>query len=340
MQKLFLLGFLGLMIGVPSLQADDAVVNVYSYRQPFLMAPLFARFEARSGIKVNQVYAKAGLSERIQLEGASSPADVLLTSDFGQLMQAVAQGVAQPLSSETLQANIPVTLRDRAGYWLALTTRARVIYASVDPQRAPLGEVTDYQDLAKPALKGRVCTRSASHPYNIALIASLLMLEGENTLRAWLTGVKSNLARRPQGNDRAQVKAIQDGICDYAIGNSYYFGRMYHDEVQRVWAEAVRIITPNQGNSGTHINISGALIARDAPHFQNAVALLEFLSSREAQQIYAAENFEFPANPAASTSDFVNTHFGNFKRQDLPLDRLIQFIPQAQVLVHQTRFNQ
>ena len=218
---------------IAPVRAGEAV-NVYSYRQPFLIKPMFDAFTRETGIDVNVVYAKKGLVERLKQEGANSPADLIFTVDIGRLTDAVDAGVTQPVDNAALKTNIPPQYRDPDDQWFGLTARARIIVASRD--RVAPGEITSYLDLADPRWKGRICTRSAKNAYMVALTAAMIAHHGEDQAEAWLRGVKANLARKPQGNDRAQVKAIMEGVCDVAIINHYYMGKMMNDEEQSAWA--------------------------------------------------------------------------------------------------------
>ena len=271
-----------------------AEVNVYSYRQPFLVEPLFKAFTDRTGIKVNVVFAKKGLIERLKSEGTASPADLIFTVDIGRLHDAVKAGVVEPVKTDALAANIPASLRDPDGHWYGLTTRARLFFVSKD--RVPEGGIGTYEQLTDPEWKGRICTRSGKHVYMIALTASMIAHHGKEKAEAWLAGLKANLARRPQGNDRAQVKAIHAGECDVAIGNHYYFQQMLDDPKQKPWADSARVVFPNQDGRGAHVNISGASLVKGAPNRANAIALLEFLSSKEGQGLYARVNGEYPVS--------------------------------------------
>ncbi|PIW27873.1 MAG: iron ABC transporter substrate-binding protein, partial [Rhodospirillales bacterium CG15_BIG_FIL_POST_REV_8_21_14_020_66_15] len=207
-----------------AVQAADKEVNLYSYRQPFLIKPLLDAFTKETGIKVNVVFAKKGMLEKIKAAGDNSPADAVLTVDIGRLYALKEAGVLQSVKSETLEKNIPAHFRDPEGQWFGLTARARV--ALVSKERVKPGDLTSYEDLAKPEFKGRICTRSGKHAYNVALIASMIAHHGEEGAEKWLKGVKANLARKPQGNDRAQAKAVFEGVCDVAISNNYYMGKM------------------------------------------------------------------------------------------------------------------
>ncbi|NQV84214.1 MAG: extracellular solute-binding protein, partial [Rhodospirillales bacterium] len=223
--------------------ASAAEVNLYSGRQAFLMTPLLDAFTKKTGITVNMVYLKKGMQERLQAEGANSPADLVLTSDIGNLHNLVKADLLQGARSIVLEKNIPPQFRHPQGLWYGLTTRARVIFTHKD--RVKPGEVTTYEDLAKPHLKGRVCTRSGKHVYNVSLLAWMIATKGEAAAEAWARGVKANLARKPQGNDRGQVKAVYQGECDVALGNTYYMGKMQtnaKNPEQKKWAAAVNLI--------------------------------------------------------------------------------------------------
>ncbi len=299
-----------------------AEVNVYSYRQPFLIEPIFDAFTVETGIKVNTVFAKKGLVERLKNEGRNTPADLLLTTDSGPLYQAVDQGLTQAVSSTLLEKNIPAEFRDPTGHWFGLSTRARLIVASKD--RVEASAIQDYEDLAKEDFKSQLCTRSGKHTYMVALNASIIAHHGIEQASAWLSGVKNNLARKPQGNDRGQVKAIKQGECDIAIINSYYMGQMLADDEQKKWAESVNIIFPNQSNRGTHMNISGASLTAGAPNREDAIKLIEFMSSDTAQSIYAETNYEYPVKADVAWSDLV-TSWGTFKTDELPLAEIAKY---------------
>lgn len=291
-------------------------VNIYSYRQPELIKPLTDAFTAETGIDVNVAYLKKGMIERMQAEGTRSPADLVFTVDISRLAAVVDQGLTQPVSSEALNANVPATYRDADGHWYGLTTRARIVYASKD--RVADGEVTTYEDLADPKWKGRICTRSGTHAYNIALTSAVIEHHGEEGAKAWLEGVKANLARKPQGNDRAQVKAIWAGECDIAIGNTYYMGKMLADEEQQAWAESVNVVFPTFENAGTHVNVSGVAMAKHAPNPEGALKMMEFLASPKAQEVYAKANYEYPIAPGTAADPLVES-WGAFTADDVNL---------------------
>jgi len=317
--------------------AADTQVNVYSFRQPFLIEPILAEFSKETGIQTKVIFAKKGLIQRLKREGELSPADIVLTSNFSKLLQLKDEGLTQQYQlSDNLAANIPAQFRDSEQHWLALTKRVRNIYSS--KERAGDQSQIRYEDLAKPEFKGKICTRSGKHPYNLGLIASMIAHDGEQKTEQWLKGVKANLARKPQGNDRAQVKAIKEGLCDLSLGNSYYLGKMLQDEKQIPWANAVNLNFPNQNDRGSHINVSGAVIAKHAPHKDAAQKLVEFLSAKQAQQLYAELNMEYPVKPGVATSPLV-TSWGTFKEDALPLEKIAEYRKTALKLVDKVGFD-
>ena len=309
-------------------------VNVYSYRQPFLVEPMFNEFTKETGIKVNVVFAKKGMAERLEREGEYSPADVLLTTDISRMIQLQEKNLVQPVELAVLNDNIPSHLRAEDNTWFALTTRVRNIYSA-----KRLGHIDfTYEDLASPQFKGKICTRSGKHPYNVALVASMIAHHGEAKTLTWLEGVKQNLARKPQGNDRGQVQAIHQNLCDVSLGNSYYFGNMLQDEKQKVWAEAVNINFPNQQNRGSHINISGIALAKYSPNKDNGLALMTFLISKKAQQMYADVNMEYPVRTDVKPSDIVAS-WGDFKADSLPLSTIAKYHKAALALLDKAKFD-
>ena len=311
-------------------------VNVYSYRQPELIAPLTDAFTDLTGIDVNVAYLDKGMVERLKAEGRRSPADLVFTVDISRLSQIVGEELTQPVSSDALLAHVPSTYHDPEGNWYGLTTRARIIYASKD--RVADGEVTTYEDLADPKWEGRICTRSGTHAYNVALTAAVVHHLGEEGARAWLEGVKSNLARKPQGNDRAQVKAIWAGECDIAIGNTYYMGKMLADPEQTDWANSVDIIFPEFENGGTHVNISGVAMTKHAPNAENALKLMEYLTSPEAQEIYAKDNYEYPIAPGTQPDALV-AKWGTFTADEVNLMTLAANRSTALRLIEEVDFD-
>jgi iron(III) transport system substrate-binding protein len=306
-------------LALPMTASAEGEVNIYSYRQAYLLAPLLEAFKEETGIDTNVVFAKQGLAERLEREGRNSPADVVMTVDISRLSELVRRDLVQGVSNNVLEQNIPENLRHPDGKWFALTTRGRLIYAS--KERVEDGEITTYEQLADDKWNDRICTRSGKHPYNIALFSSMIAHHGEEDAEQWLEGVKDNLARKPQGGDRDQIKAIHAGECDLAIGNSYYYGNMLSDENQREAAESVRLIFPNNDGRGTHINISGIALTKSAPNNDEAVRLMEFLSTPEAQRIYAEANTEYPANPSVDPTGMV-AKWGDINPDDLSLQEI------------------
>lgn len=318
----------------PSIAKD---VNVYSYRQPELVKPLFDAFTAETDIKVNVQFLKKGLVEKLVAEGDRSPADVILTVDISRLNSVVEAGVTQPVASNVLNANIPSEFRDPDNQWFAITSRARIVYAS--KERVKNGEVTTYEDFANPKWKGRICTRSGTNAYNLALTSAVIANHGETAAKNWLEGVKGNLARKPQGNDRAQVKAIYAGECDISIGNTYYMAKMLSNPDQIAWANSVRIVFPKFENGGTHMNVSGIAMTKSAPNKQNALKLMEWLSGDEAQKIYAEANGEYPINPKLSASKLV-VSWGEFTPDDTPLIEIAKLRPASLKLTEIVAFDE
>lgn len=331
------LALLVLLLGVPPSARAAGEVNLYSFRQPQLIQPILDRFQAETGITVNVVYAERGLLERLKAEGDNSPADVVLTADVGNLNDMVEAGVLQGVRSPVLEANIPAQYRDPDGQWFGLTMRARVIYAS--KERVKPEQVARYEDLADPRFKGRVCTRSGKHVYMVSLVASMLAEKGEEQTEQWLMGVRDNLARKPQGNDRAQAKAIAEGECDVALGNTYYYGAMLANPEERSWAEAVSMVFPNQADRGTHVNVSGGAVTKAAKNRAEAIRLLEFLSGDEAQRLYAEQNFEYPVKAGVPLSPVVAA-WGSFKADAIPLVEVAQQRAAASRLVDRTGFDE
>ncbi|WP_242633203.1 Fe(3+) ABC transporter substrate-binding protein [Candidatus Photodesmus blepharus] len=295
-------------------------VNVYSYRQPFLIKPMFDEFTKETGIKVNVRFAKKGLAEKLIREGEHSPADVILTVDISRLADLTNKGLVQKVANKVIEKNVPPQYRDKENEWFGLTVRARSVYSSKD-RIGKLSKDFTYDDLAAPKFKGKICTRSGKHPYNLSLVSAMIAHKGEEKTKEWLIGMKKNLARKPQSNDRGQIKAIKEGLCDLSLGNSYYLGKMFNDEEQSVWAKSVHINFPSQKEAGTHVNISGMAMAKYAPNRDNAVKLMEFLTSKKAQEMYAEINYEYPVKEGVKISDLVRS-WGDFKADTVPLSKI------------------
>lgn len=327
---------LALALCSTALPACAEEVNIYSHRQPELIRPLLDAFTAETGITVNVAFVDKGMVERLQAEGDRSPADLVLTVDIARLMQVVAAGVTQPVQSDVLEANIPAEFRDPADQWFGLTSRARIVYVSKD--RVKPGDVTTYEDLADPKWQGRICTRSGTHDYNIALLAAVIAHDGPDAARTWAEGLKANLARKPDGGDRDQAKAIWAGECDIALGNTYYMGQMLTDPEQAEWANAVTVVFPTFAQGGTHMNISGVAMTKAAPNKDAALKLMEWLSSDEAQAIYAETNYEFPIKPGVARSALVES-WGTFTPDSLPLADVAAQRPAALQLMEEINFD-
>lgn len=293
-------------------------VNVYTTRQEVLIRPLLDTFEEESGIRVNVVFAKEGVIERMKSEGANSPADAILTADVGYLLQAKAEGLLQPIQSEVLNAAIPAQYRDPEGDWYGLALRARPIMYAKD--RVDPAELSTYEDLADPKWKGRICIRSSSNIYNQSLVSSMIAAEGVEKVEAWAEDFVANFARDPAGGDRDQILAVAAGECDIAVANTYYLAGMLSgdDAAQKEAARKVAVFWPNQDGRGTHVNISGGGVTASATNVDNAIKLLEFMVSDEAQEIYAEAVNEYPVKPGIEASAAV-AGFGEFKADPLNL---------------------
>jgi iron(III) transport system substrate-binding protein len=334
----FFLGIIAVAALLPSAVQAEETVNVYSYRQPSLIEPLLKTFSEQSGIKVNLIFAEKGLIERMVQEGSNSPADVLLTADVGRLVEAQNKELSQPVKDEAIIKNVPENLSDPGGHWYGLTMRARVAYVSRERVRQ---DHVSYEELAEPKWKGKVCLRSGQHPYNLGLIAAMIARRGEAKTKEWLAGLKANLAVRPSGNDRSQAKSVHAGECDVAIANTYYMGKMLtntEEPEQQEWAKSVRILFPSSPEMGTHVNISGMLLARHAPHRENGVKLMRFLAEPAAQELYAEGNFEYPVNPSVKPSEIVQA-WGDFTPDSLPIAEIASYERRASELVDEAGFD-
>jgi len=317
--------------------AMAAELNIYTTREPGLIQPLLDAFTVSSGVKVNTVFLRDGLAERVAAEGESSPADILMTVDIGNLTDLVDKGLTQPVVSEALEAAVPANLRDPDNNWFALSMRARVLYAAKDLDL----DSFHYEDLADPQWKGKVCIRSGQHPYNTALFASYIEHHGAEATEAWLAAVKGNLARKAGGGDRDVAKDILGGICDIGIANSYYVGLMRSGtggEEQVAWGGAIRVILPTFENGGTQVNISGAAVAKSAPNKDEAVMLLEYLVSDEAQKLYAEANYEYPVK-AGAPIDPIIASFGELDVDPVLLTDIVKHRKQASELAEKVGFD-
>ncbi|MHC5232236.1 Fe(3+) ABC transporter substrate-binding protein [Brucella sp. LJL56] len=315
--------------------ADE--VNIYTTREPGLIQPLLDAFKSSTGITVNTVFLKDGLAERVASEGTNSPADILMTVDAGNLVDLVDKGLTQPVDSRVLKEAVPEQLRDAKDNWFALSMRARVVYAAKDLELDKI----NYEDLSDPKWKGKVCIRAGQHPYNTALFADYIAHYGAEKTEEWLKGLKDNLARKAAGGDRDGAKDILGGICDIAVANSYYVGLMRSGkggDEQKAWGEGIKVLLPTFKDGGTQVNISGAAVAKHAPHKEEAVKLLEYLVSDEAQQIYAKANYEYPVKPGAPLDPIVES-FGELKIDNVPLSEIVSHRKQASELVDKVGFD-
>ncbi len=294
-------------------------VNIYSARQPDLIQPILDAFSNATGIKTNTAFMDKGMIERLQAEGERSPADIVLTVDIANLSALAKAGVLQAVQSTRIETEIPEQYRDPGDLWFGVTTRARVIYASID--RVADGEVTTYEDLIDPKWKGRICTRSGLHNYSIGLLAAYIAHHGAAAAERWAAGLRANLAQRPEGGDRDQAKAIWAGVCDIALGNTYYVGEMLGDPQQAEWAQTLRIVFPVFDGGGTHINISGMAMTKSAPNHDNALKLMEYLVSPAAQALYAELNYEYPLVAGVAQSGLVAS-WGTFAPDTIALSEI------------------
>ena len=330
-------GMIGLAIIVFCLpfsygNAVGAELNIYSHRQPFLIKPFLAAYKKETGTKINVVYASKGLAQRLQAEGARSPADVILTVDIARLYVYADKKLLRPVESKALFTNIPAHLRDPENRWFGFSKRARII--ALSRKARDLKQIKRYEDLADSKWKGRICSRPGSHVYNRGLVASVIHTSGVPSTEKWARGVVSNLARRPQGNDRAQIKGIYEGVCDIAIINNYYFGKLKYSEntEHRKWADSVNLLFPNQGDRGSHINISGGGVAKHSKNYKEAVRFLEFLTSAKAQELYGSVNFEYPVNASVPLSPELQT-WGVFREHKIPILAIARLAPEAQKVI-------
>ena len=328
----------GLLLGAGSLaSAQEQQVSLYTTREPGLIKPLLEAFTKASGVKVNAIFFKDGMAERVAAEGQRSPADVLMTVDIGNLIDLLDRNVTQPIKSEVLEAAVPANLRGADGSWFTLATRARVVYAA---KNLPVDALT-YENLADPRWKGKICIRSGQHPYNTALTAAYIAHHGLEKAEAWLRGVKANLARKPGGGDREVARDILGGLCEIGVGNSYYVGVMRSGQggpEQKTWGEAIKVILPTFEGGGTQVNISGATVAKFAPNKANAIKLLEYLVSDEAQKLYASHDYEYPVKAGAPIDPIIQS-LGTLKVDAMPLADIVTHRKAASQLMDKVGFD-
>jgi len=314
---------LSTIILVSSLYANNEI-NVYSHRHYDTDKKLFKMFENKTGIKVNVVKAKAkALIKRMETEGKKSPADVLITTDAAGLYLAKSKNLLQAIDSNYLTSNIPENLRDKDNKWFGLTKRARVITYRIGS--GVEDKVKTYEDLADPKFKGQIMVRSSNNVYNQSLLAAVIAHHGEEYALKWANGIVANMAKSPKGNDRYQVKAIANDIGSIAIVNTYYIGKMIDnkDASQRESVKKVKIFFPTFENGGTHINVSGAGVAKYAPNKENAIKFIEFMASAQAQELFAKGNYEYPVLKGVKTSEVVSS-WGQFNDDNISINTLGQ----------------
>ena len=320
------------LLAVTAAQAQEKVLNLYSARHYQTDERLYENFTKQTGIKINRLDGRAEeLLERIRNEGANSPADVFITVDATRLAVADSYGLFAPVKSKLLESRIPAHLHTDT--WFAFSTRARVIIYNRSAVKAE--DVQTYASLADPKLKGKVCSRSGAHPYNLSLVASLIAHDGEAKTEEWAKGVVANFARAPKGGDTDQIKSVAAGECGVAVSNTYYLARLIRsDKVEdRRMMERVGIVWPNQANRGTHINISGAGMVKTAKNPEAAVKFLEYLASDEAQRYFADGNNEWPVVPSVATNNPALEAMGKFKADELPIGNLARNVAAAQKLL-------
>ncbi len=318
---------------------QDKVLNLYSSRHYETDEALYTHFTRKTGIRINRIEGgEDALIERVRSEGDKSPADVLITVDAGRLWRAEQMGLFQPVKSQVLEARIPAAYRHPDGMWYGFSARARIIAYS--KERVKPGDIASYEDLANPKWKGKICTRSSGHVYNLSLISSLVNHLGETKAEEWARAVASNLARTPRGGDTDQLKAVAAGECDLALGNTYYYARLLksrHADEKAV-AEKVGVLMPNQKDRGTHVNISGAGVMKHAPNREAAVLFLEYLASDEAQNYFANGNNEWPVVPSVKLDNAALAMLGKFKADSLNLAAIGRNQPIAQKIADRSGF--
>ena len=314
--------------------ANAKSLNIYSHRQPYLLKPFIEAYTKKTGVKLNVVYSSKGLAQRLAAEGANSPADLILTVDIARLYRYEDLNLLAKIDSKILNEKIPPYLRSKNNTWFGLSKRTRAI--AISRERINSGQVLRYEDLADPKLKGKICSRPGSHVYNRALMASMIAAKGENAAEKWAKGLVSNLAKRPQGNDRSQLKSIYSGECDIAIINHYYYGKLTYSKNpdHRKWAKASIIVFPNQGNSdrGAHVNISGGGVVKFSKNKEIAINFLEFLVTDQAQVMYGDVNFEYPINNKSKLPKRLKA-LGTFKEDNLLIEKIAKLAPKAQEII-------
>ena len=311
-------------VAASGVSAQEKVLNLYSARHYQTDEALYANFTKATGVRINRVDADdAGILARLKSEGAASPADVILLVDAARLWRAEYEGLFQPVKSAVLDERIPATLRGKdsgqGSAWYGFSTRARVIvYNKMNVKKE---DVDTYEKLADPKNKGKVCTRSGSHPYNLSLFGSVMEHTGEAATEAWLKGVVANMARDPKGGDTDQIKAAASGECQIGLTNTYYLARMIRstNPEDRAVVEKIGVVFPNQQTWGTHVNISGAGVAKNSPNRAAAVQFLEYLASDQAQTYFADGNNEWPTVKSVKVANRALDSMGPFKAETVPV---------------------
>ena len=332
MNKLVVLFIVGIVLSGPTL-AQEKALNLYSSRHYQTDEALYTGFTQKTGIRIHRIEApEDALIERLRNEGIASPADILVTVDAGRLWRAEQAGLFQPVKSAELESRIPAHLRHPEGLWFGFSTRARVIIFNKDAVKP--GEIRSYEDLAAPKWKGKICMRSSSSIYNLSLGAALLAHLGEPKAEAWARGVAANFARAPKGGDTDQIKAVAAGECALTLANTYYYARLARSQKpdERESVAKTGVVWPDQDGRGTHINISGAGVLKNAPHRREAIQFLEYLASDEAQRYFADGNNEYPVVATAKTDNPALGALGAFKPDTLNVSALGRNQPAAQKL--------
>lgn len=327
---------ISLSLGASQALAQAGEVNVYTYREAKLLQPLTDAFTKETGIKVNVTTASSGLEQRIKQEGKDSPADILLTVDIGRIDDAVKAEITQPIDSPTIDKVVPAQYRDPDKHWHGISMRARVFYVS--KERVKQDAIT-YEELADPKLKGKICIRSGQHIYNNALFAAYVAKHGEAKAEEWLKGVKANLAQKPSGGDRETARDVAAGKCDIGIGNTYYWALMNDKETdKKPWAEATKVVLPTFQGGGTHVNLSGVLLMKNAPNKANAMKLIDWLAGEQAQQIYADMNYEYPVRAGIKVNPTIES-YGKLNADTMPLSKIAGSRKAASTLVDKVGFD-
>jgi iron(III) transport system substrate-binding protein len=326
----------GVLCAVATAAAPANEVNIYSYRESKLVQPLFEAFTKDTGIKVNVISASSGLEQRIKTEGASSPADVLLTVDIARLEAAVESGITQALNSKAVEEIVPAAYRDPNGQWTAVAMRARVVYAS--KARVPQTAIT-YEELADPKWRGKICIRSGQHMYNNAMFAAIIAKHGEAKAEEWLKGLKANLAQKPSGGDRETARDIAAGKCDLGIGNTYYWALMNDkDADKKPWADATKVILPTFQGGGTHVNVSGVALIKTAPNKANAIQFIEWMVGTHAQPMHADITYEYPIRAGVPINKTIAS-YGKLQPDPMPLAQVAANRKKASALVDKVGFD-